>query len=127
MTHDRLLPTACSTRTAPSPRAGKSDAAHGPTAHWAKLRSTVGGVVDENGSVVSMQKRVDARPQSRNVEPMCGVVLGRDAVSPYLATTDPEGENPMRAIRECLRDHGRGWPREARLDQHDVGAGRDGP
>ena len=100
---------------------------HGLGASVQSDENDVGGVMDESGSMIATQKRVDARPQSRNVEPMCGVVLGRDAVSPHLATTDSEGENPMRAIRESFRDHGRGCPREAGLDQHDVGAGRDGP
>ena len=68
--------------------------------------------------MVTTQERIDARSESRNVESMCGVVLGRDAVSPHLAATDPEGENPMRAIRECCGNHGGGRPGEVRLDEH---------
>ena len=60
--------------------------------------------------MVKTQERVDARTESGNVESMCDVVLGRGAVSPYFATTDPEGENPMRAVRERFADHGGGGP-----------------
>jgi len=73
----------------------------------------------------SRQESVDARTQSRNVEAMRGVVLGRDAVSSKRPAPDPEGQDPLWTMCQRFCHRGSGRTGKIRLDQHDVGTRRD--